>query len=478
MIHAPLFASAVAEKVGPLDVPWEVYAERARRFEIQLSGSRVEMTRGPLRLEGYGIRVLTEVDDQTGVGFQASTDVSERGIRAAAEDARSVAKFNRFPAHRPELPPGNGGPEHSPRIVDSALWSHPAESLAQEADALLGACDALRHPAPTFATIKATLVETSIANSRGLAASYAHTAVEREIAVKADGGPEGRPAGEFWVEETGRRIRLEGLTEKVASWYRFAEDARRGSSPSAGESTVVLPPEVLSGILPYVLSFQFGGSAQLRGMGVARDTVVGTPQLEITDNGLLDWAVGSSPFDDEGTPQRVRRLISEGKAGETLTDVLHANALKNPVTGNASRTTGFSLGGDYWRKFVRRPAPDASTIVVASGSGGNDAEVIEQVDDGLWVQQLGWANPDMVAGTFGGEIRIGYRIRRGKIAEPVRGGTVGGAVLTRDGRPSMLNGIQAMGSVARYAGDLLSPTLVVRNLVISGERSGTGASPT
>jgi TldD protein len=477
MMRAPLLALAVAEKLAPLEVPWEVYAERSRRFEIQLSGSRVEMTRGPLRLEGYGIRVLSEVDDQTGVGFQASTDLSERGVRAAAEDARSVAQFNRFPAHRPELPLGVGGPATTPQIVDSALWADPALSLQKAADDLLAACDARRLPPPTFATIKATLVESSLANSHGMAASYTHTAVEREIAVKAEGGPEGRPPGEFWYEDTNRRIRLEGLEEKVAKWYRLAEDARRGVPPSVGEGVVVLPPEVLSGILPSVISFQFGGVAQLRGMGVAPGTVVGSDRLDVRDNGLLDWSIGSSPVDDEGTPQRVRHLISEGKAMETLTDVLHANALKIALTGNACRATTLGWGANYWRKFARRPTPDSSTIVLASGTGGSDSELIEQVEDGVWVEQLGWANPDRVAGTFGGEIRIGYRIRGGKLAEPVRGGTVGGAVLTRDGRPSLLNGIRAMGSVARSSGDFVGPTLVLGNLVISGDQSAATSGP-
>lgn len=476
MIRAPLLASAVAEKLPAIDLPWEVYAERARRFEIQLRGAQVEGTRGPLRLEGYGVRVLQGVEGQTGVGFQASTDFTEGGVRGVFEAARAAAKLNRFPAPHPDLPGKTGAVTTNPAILDDALWSDPTKALADEAASLLAAADALRLPPPTFATLRATLVETSIANCRGLTASYAHTVVEREIAVKSEGGPEGRPPGEFWVEQIGRRTGLDRLEEQVQSWHRYAADARRAATTPTGEFTVVLPPEMLSGILPSVLGFQFNAAAVLRGLSIPPGTVVGPESLEVMDHGSLDWAVGSSPVDDEGTPQRVRRLISQGRASETVNDILHADAVGGTPTGNAVRAFGSGVEIEYWQKFTRGPIPSTTTVVLAPGDGGSDEELVETVDDGIWVQQIGWANPDRVSGTFGGEVRIGYRIRRGKIAEPVRGGTVGGPVLTRDGRPSMLNGILATGSVPRPSRDLISPSLVVKNLIVSGEEPTTQGS--
>jgi len=173
--------------------------------------------------------------------------------------------------------------------------------------------------------------------------------------------------------------------------------------------------------------------------------------------------------DDEGTPQRKRKVISNGRVGEILYDVLHADALGATSTGNGTRAGGTDPGVGVWRRFTRRPTPDASTIVIPPGNGGTDAEVIEQVQDGIWVQQLAWAQPDELGGRFGGEIRIGYRIRHGKLAEPVRGGTVGGPVIARDGAPSLLRDLQAIGSKPKLMGSLSSPTLLVRSLTVSGD---------
>ena len=469
-------AVRVADRLSELPGPWDVFAERSRRFEIHLSATRVELTRGPMVLEGYGLRLLRAIDGQTGVGYQASTDFSDEGVRAAVKDAEKYARFNQFPAKHPELPSGRPPTGDGPKIVDPALWSDPSGALERFAAALLAAFEGRKGAVPSFSSVKATLTEASVANSAGLAHSYAHTAVETEIAVKAFGGPEGRPPGEYWFSDLGRRLDPDPLPTLAIEWSRFAEDARRATSPPNGDVPVVLPPDVLTGIIPAVARFQFGAAARLRGLGVVAESQVGGDGLDVADDGLLDWGIGSSPIDDEGTPQRKRKIISNGRVGEILFDVLHADALGSTSTGNGSRAGGIDPSVGLWRRFTRRPAPEASTIVIPAGNGGTDAEVIEQVEDGIWVQQLAWAQPDELGGRFGGEIRIGYRIHHGKLAEPVRGGTVGGAVVARDGAPSLLRDLKAVGSKTKLMGALSSPTLLIRSLSVSGDGHATPAT--
>ena len=462
-------AVRVADRLGGLAAPWDVFAERSRRFEIHLSGPRVELTRGPIVLEGYGLRLLRATDGQTGVGFQASTDFSNNAIRTAVEEAEKFARFNRFPAPHPELPVGRPPTANGAKILDPALWSDPSGTLERFAVALVAAFDGRNGVVPSFSSVKATLTETSIANSTGLAHAYAHTVVETEVAVKAFGGPEGRPPGEYWFTDIERRLDPQALPTLTAEWSRFAEDARGAKSPPNGEVPVVLPPEVLAGIVPTVVRFRFGAAARLRGLAVEAGSQVGTEGLDVLDDGMFDWGVGSSPLDDEGTPSRKRTVISNGRAAELLSDVLHADALRITSTGNGARTGGMDPGTGFWRKFTRRPTPDASTLVIPAGDGGTDLEIIEQVDDGIWVQQIGWAQPDELSGRFGGEIRIGYRIRHGKLAEPVRGGTVGGAVVAREGAPSLLHDLSVIGSKPKLMGSLSSPTLLIRSLSVSGD---------
>jgi predicted Zn-dependent protease len=462
-------ASSVADRLRQLAPPWDVFAERSRRFEIHLTGSRVELTRGPMVLEGFGVRVLRARDDQTGVGFRASTEFSAEAIRAAVEDAERLSRFNQFPAKRPELPAPSPSSGTGGKIVDAALWADPARALERFAAALVAAFDGRKGAVPSFSSIRATLTETSIANSAGLSAAYAHTVAETEVAVKAFGGPEGRAPAEYWVTEAACRLDPASLPVRVEDWVRYAEDARRASSPPNGTLPVAFPPEVLAEILPAALRFKFTGSAALRGLAVAPGSRLAAEGLDVVDDGTLDWGLGTSPVDDEGTPQRRRRLITGGKATELLYDALHADALGGTTTGSASRVSGMVVGTDSWRRFTRGPGPDISTLVIPPGKGGSDSELIEEVEDGVWVQQIGWAQPDFLTGRFGGEIRIGYRIRHGKLAEPVRGGTVGGAVVAPDGSSSLLHDITAVGSTARLVGRLSCATMLVGSLSVAGD---------
>ena len=445
--------------------PWEVFAERARRFELHLNGRALEMARGPITVEGFGLRLFRSQGDKTGVGFQASTDLSEAGIREAVTQAGTIAAFSHFPTRGVDLPGAGTAALVSVDIRDPILWDRPMEALLEYARGLFAAFDGKHDVTPSFGSIRATLTECSIANSAGLHTAFAHTTVEVEVAVKAFGGPEGPPPGEYWVNESSRRLEPGLLPARVEEWCRYARDVRRAQPTPSGDLSVILPAGTLSGILPFVLGFRFTGRARLREVAPKSGDPVGTASLTVHDDGLVPWAVGSAPVDDEGAPQRRRTLISQGVASDLLYDSLHAGAFGTTTTGNALRND--TLIRD-WRRFVHAPLAAATTIVVKPGSGGSDEELIEAAGEGVWVQQLGWAIPDVLTTAFGGELRIGYRIRNGKLAEPIRGGTVGGIVLGPPGSRSMLHDLAAIGSKGTVSEAVCTPSLLVRPLTVAG----------
>ncbi len=470
-VNPDRLAARLGDRLRATPGPWEVYAERARRYELHFNGTSIELARGPIIVEGYGIRLFRPKGKETGVGYQASTDLTDDGVRATIGDAEEVSRVSRFPAEDPHLPDPKT-PSGGPELVDRALWSEPVRSLDDFASKLFASFEGRPGVVPSFGSAKATLAEISIANSLGLDAAFAHTIVETEIGVKSFGGPEGRPPGEYWVTGTSRRLEADRLPALVDDWARYATDARAAASPPTGQVPVILPPEVSEGFIPAVLGFKLGAVAALRELAIPAGTRVGGDDLTVRDDGTLDWAVGSAPIDDEGTPRVARPVVVDGRAEAPLSDVLHARALESTSTGNAARADRFTPS-PAWGRFHHAPSPRLSTAVIPPGDGGSDAELIEQVEDGIWVQQIGWAQPDVITGRFGGEIRIGYRIRHGKLAEPVRGGVVGGAVIGAEGTPSLFSGLSARGSKSRLVSGLSTPTLVVQTLSVSGEASPT-----
>lgn len=443
---------------------WDVFGEKAERFEIHLNGTKREMVRGPIRIEGVGLRVLRPVDGQLGIGFAATSDRSAESLSRAVQDAEAAARYSRFPAAHVELPAAapKGGPVDS---VDRGAWAKPLESLDAYVQELVSAFEGRHGVVPSFGSVHLTLGESTLANSAGLEHRASRTLVDVEVAVKAFGGPEGRPPGEYWV--VGHSVRLDpsDVRSDVETWCQRAKDVRVAKSPTAGEQTVVIPPRALADILPDILSFRLSGAAQLRGMAPKPGETIGAERISIWDDGTLPFALGTATADDEGHAQSRRRLVQGGRAEATLYDVLHGGASQVPSTGNGRRDI---LSYPDWERFSHAPGPMATTLVVGTGDVATDAELAEVAGEGIWLDQLGYAFPDALSGAYGGEIRIGYRIHRGKITEPLRGGTIGGLVVAGTGERSLLNSIVAMGSRAELMPHLSCPTLVVEKMGVGG----------
>jgi predicted Zn-dependent protease len=471
-MSAPRPGDAVAFRVGDQlsgKEPWEVFGERIRRYEIHLNGDKIEMTRGPIALLGYGIRVFrARPDGTTGVGFQASNDLSPEGILAAEQDAERAARYAVFPTARVELPAGHGATGGIVEVLDRGLWEYPMDCLERYVAALRAAFEGRKQFALSFGSVRATLSNTSICNSAGLRTGYGHTTVDLEVGVKAFGGPEGPPPGEYWLNDSDRRSRPAELAVRVPEWCRYAEDVRRGRPPPTGDVAVVLPPPVLAGILPTVFGGRFTGPAHLRKVAPTPGMKLGADLATIHDDGRVPWAPMSSPVDDEGVPQRRRTLLDHGVVSELLYDTLHAGAFEAHSTGSGFR--GISSGFRTWYRFLQPPSVFPSTIVLAPGGGGTDTELVEAAREGIWIQQIGWSSPDPITGAFGGEIRLGYRIRNGKLAESIRGGTVGGIALAAEGSSSLMTRLEAVGSTAAFSEQVSSPPVLVRPLTVAGEQ--------
>jgi predicted Zn-dependent protease len=447
-----------------LPADWTVFGERSVHHEVHLNGRKIEMVRGPISLSGYAVRVFRPRDGALGIGSASSNRLTPDGIRAAGDSAEALARHASFPAPSIELPSEHGTPE-LPDAVDAAVRDRPLEASYEFIEALLAEDRAGSDVVPSFGSVRVTLSETSVVNSAGADQRARSTLVEFEWALKAMGGPEGAPPGECWITRTARRLSPVDLHVDLEAWKRTARDARRAKPPSAGPQPVIFPPEVLHDILPAVAGFRVSGSAERRHISTPVGEVMGSELLTLRDEPHLAAGVGSAPFDDDGGPTRSRALIERGVVRAHLYDALHAAALRQPSTASARRTPPF---GETWFRFASPVAVVPSNLTVEAGTGGSVAELGESIEDGILLDQLGYAFPDATGGTFGGEIRMGYRIHRGKLGEPVRGGIVGGLVLGPVGSATLMGGVTAVGSVPKLVGAFRSPPLRVEGLTVAG----------
>lgn len=459
-------AMRVADRLRPRCAhPWEVFGERLQRYEVHLNGDRVEMRRAPIELEGYGLRLFLPGESTLGVGTASSTDLSDAGVDRSLADAEGAGKLGRFPARRIELP-GPAGHPASVEVVDRALRERPVETLETFVHDLLEAFHGRKDERPSFGSVRATVCEMTLANSEGLQRRYQHTLAEVEVAVKASGGAEGAPPGEYWTNLRERSLpSAESLRRYAEHWCRVAEDVRHAEAPASGPTRVVLPATVLADILPAIVGYRLAGESQLRQMMPPVGSKVGAAHLQLYDDGLIPMAVGTAPFDDEGVGTARRALITQGAVAGSMNDVLHAAALGSQGSGNGHRDSAMFAA---WFHFATPLVPSSSTLDVPPGRGGSEEELLEAVGEGLLIDQLGYAFPDPISGAFGGELRAAYRIRKGRKAETIRGGTLGGVVFAPEGSPSLLTQVEAIGKQPLLVGGLRSASWLVDGMSVAG----------
>ena len=191
---------------------------------------------------------------------------------------------------------------------------------------------------------------------------------------------------------------------------------------------------------------------------------VATPGVTIVDDGSMDQRRGSLTIDDEGTPTRRTCLIEDGILKGYLQDRLNARLMGMEATGNGRRES-----------FAHAPMPRMTNTFMLAGKD-EPGELIERVKDGIYAKSFGGGQVDITSGKFVFSCTEAYRIRGGKIAEPVKGATLigdGPTVLTRVkgiGNDLALDegiGVCGKGGQSVPAG-VGQPTLLIDGLTVGG----------
>ena len=191
---------------------------------------------------------------------------------------------------------------------------------------------------------------------------------------------------------------------------------------------------------------------------------VAVPGVTVVDDGAMDCRRGSLTIDDEGTPTRRTCLIEDGILKGYLQDRLNARLMGMEPTGNGRRES-----------FAHAPMPRMTNTFMLAGKD-HPAGLVERVKDGIYAKSFGGGQVDITSGKFVFSCTEAYRIRGGKITEPVKGATLigdGPTVLTRVkgiGNDFALDegvGICGKGGQSIPAG-VGQPTLLVDGLTVGG----------
>jgi PmbA protein len=176
---------------------------------------------------------------------------------------------------------------------------------------------------------------------------------------------------------------------------------------------------------------------------------VASENVTIVDDGTLPGHFGTSPFDDEGVPSRRTVVIERGVLKSYLLNAYTARKLGLKTTGNAARGITGNTGVGHGNLFLEAGDLEPN-------------ELIRGISKGLYVTELIGSGVNIVTGDYS-RGAAGQWIEHGDFAYPVSEITIA-STLQR-----MLMDLEAVGSDLEFRGSVASPTLVIREMTVSGQ---------
>ncbi|MDH4247826.1 MAG: TldD/PmbA family protein [Deltaproteobacteria bacterium] len=387
----------------------EVYAEESHAATLELTDRKIDTVNSGVSF-GVGVRLI--FGDEAYYSYSSDP---ERDTLLALTDNMAASRAT-----------GAAPGTISPFRVETLQNRHPVREFPggvskEERVILLRRLDELtRNQGEGVRQVSGRLSEKErkifIANSEGLwvedSRQYARVALAA-IAEKGD-GPQvaSESPGALGGYEFFRELDLDRLAEDTAaSALRMAD---------AGY--------IQGGVMPVVLGSGFGGVIFHEACGHPLETEsvrkkaspfagkLGQPVaqsiLTAIDDGTLVNHWGSLNIDDEGMPAMRTVLIENGILKNYLSDRIGAAQVGVPRTGSGRRESYKYAPASRMRNTYIAPGPHTMEDMIAS------------IDSGLYARKMGGGSVDPATGEFNFAVQEGYAIRKGKIAEPVRGATL------------------------------------------------------
>lgn len=221
--------------------------------------------------------------------------------------------------------------------------------------------------------------------------------------------------GKYYAGMTFDRL-LGHENEILAERDRYLDYARNAVDVTPGDYTCVLAPVVTAMFTHESFGHKSEADYMLNDKTLQEEWVmgkkVGNDKVSICDNGAL-INNGYVPYDDEGTKARETWLIKNGILTGRLHDAHSATTLKEAPTGNSRA-----------QSYLNTPIVRMTNTYMEAGTDNPD-DMIKDIKDGIYVYNV---NSGTGQSTFTMIPSLCYRIRDGKLCEPLRVNVLTGSV--------------------------------------------------
>ena len=384
----------------------EVFVEDKRGSSARLDDGRVEeLTSG--RERGAGVRVV--VGETT--GFAHTADLSENGLRTAAEAAAAAARQGGGGTRTVSLTEQRAPRPYDAEVLPEGVAKSEKVALLQRADAAArGAGNAITQVMVGYMDGRRRIL---VANSDGLWAEddVVRTSLQIQTVATGDTGMQTgfKPSRFTRGWEHMRDLDVEGLAREAAEQAITKLQARPAPA----------------GVVPIVIKSGSGGMMfhEACGHGLESDAIlknasvyagrvgekVAAPMVTLVDDGTPPGEWGTSSIDDEGRPVQRNVLIEDGVLTDYMWDYLRARKEgREASSGNGRRES-----------YQHLPIPRMTNTYLINGTEDPD-EIIRQTPYGVYCAQLGGGQVNTATGDFVFGMSEAYLIEDGQITAPLR----------------------------------------------------------
>lgn len=378
--------------------------------------------------QGVGVRAI--LGGKT--GFSYSDVLDKASLKEACLAARSISTKNAI-SRKIAITPYAVEPLYS---ADDPLLSMSREhkiKLLEAIDEMVRAED--KRVTQVIASLNSSYRVILVARTDGQLAYDIKpvVSVAANVTLEHNGKREsgfGSAGGAFMLDRIANESTIKSIAHEAVRVASLNLDA---AAAPAGTMSVVLgagwPGVLIHEAVGHGLEGDFNRTGSSNFTGLIGQKVA-SAACTIVDNGTMPERRGSSSIDDEGTPSKSNILIENGILKGYMQDRQNAMLMKQELTGNGRRESYNCL-----------PMPRMTNTYMMPGNFERQ-EIIESVKDGIYAVNFKGGQVDITSGKFVFSTSEAYRIRDGKIAEPIKGATLIG------------NGPETMQQVSMVGNDL------------------------
>lgn len=181
--------------------------------------------------------------------------------------------------------------------------------------------------------------------------------------------------------------------------------------PKGGEMQVVMGAGSSGILLHEAIGHAFEADFNRKNVSIFSDLLgkkVCDSDINVVDDGTIEFARGSINLDDEGVESQKTYIIRNGVLESYLHDRISAKHYGVNPTGNGRR-----------QSFRYAPMPRMRVTYMEAGASSED-EMIAQVKKGVYVDNFSNGQVQIGAGDFTFFVKTGYLIENGKLTTPIK----------------------------------------------------------